>query len=102
MKYSEETALKIQKNYGVSDATLRTWKHRHSIPDQYADKLVPIKYMLKNLDTAWYSDFLKSLSDNQRKEFQRYSQDNSISSKATEKQIRQRIRDFRRWAKKII
>jgi len=101
MNYSEETALFIQKKYGVSDVTLRIWKHRDRIPDQYADNLVPIKHHLKKLEKGWYSNFLKSLSDNQRKEFQRYAQENHISSKAEEKQVKQRLRDFRTWVKKL-
>lgn len=100
MKYTEEAALGIQKKYGVSDTTLRIWKHRDSIPDLYSENIVPIKYRLKKLEKGWYSDYLQSLTENQRKDFQRYAQENHISSQATTKQVQQRLRDFRRWVRK--
>lgn len=78
MKYSKELAEKIRQKYRVSDTTLRIWKMRGRIPEVYQEKLIPIKHMLKKLPVDWYSSYLQSLTDNQRKDFQRYAQENMI------------------------
>lgn len=37
MKFEEKKAQEIIEKYNLSDATLKVWKHRGEIPDQYAN-----------------------------------------------------------------
>lgn len=37
MKYDEKKAQDIIRRFRLADVTMKTWKHRGTIPDQYAD-----------------------------------------------------------------
>ncbi|MEZ4884816.1 MAG: hypothetical protein R3E32_08840 [Chitinophagales bacterium] len=37
MKYTEELADHLQRKYNLAGSTIRTWKYRGAIPEQYAD-----------------------------------------------------------------
>jgi hypothetical protein len=100
MKYSEEAALSLQRKYKLPDATLRTWKYRDSIPDQYAEKQITMQQAFVKIITPEYQQkYLASLSENQRQELERYLSETLVPKSITYKQTQQRLIDFRRWVR---
>ena len=99
MKYTDAKAQACAKAWGLSRKTIRVWKHRDHIPDEYAATPIPMKEVIRVLDEDWWNVFRESIAD-QSDELDRYL-DRLVPESISRVELMQRLRDFRRWVKKL-
>ena len=97
MKFTDEKAQACAKAWGLSQTTLRVWKSRGHIPEEYARPPILFKTAIKRLDEEWWNEFQDSISD--KDELDRYM-GRLVPESITRKELMQRLRDFRRWLQK--
>ena len=97
MKYTDKKAQALAQAWALSKTTVRVWKSRGHIPDEYARPPIPIKTAIKILNEEWWNEFKESISD--KAELERYME-KLVPKSITAKELMQRLRDFRRWLRK--
>jgi hypothetical protein len=61
MKWNKNKAAKISQKWEVSAATIRTWKHRGEIPDDYQHDPVFLFIAMRKLDSEYISAFEQTI-----------------------------------------
>jgi hypothetical protein len=98
VKYTKEKAAEISQKWEVSAATIRTWKHRGEIPDDYQHDPVFLFIAMRKLDSEYISTFaqtIRTLGSEAWADWLRYTQKTQVPEPILEKEIRQRMRDKR-------
>jgi hypothetical protein len=103
VKYTKEKAAEISQKWEVSAATIRTWKHRGEIPDDYQHDPVFLFVAMRQLDSGYISEFektIRSLGAEAWEDWVRYTQETQLPEPILEKEVRQRIIDKRTHLRK--
>ena len=99
MTFTESQALQVIETWGLSPETIRVWRHRGTIPDEYASPPAPVRDRIVMIDEEWYAGWVESLSDltpEGRARVNAYLLEHQVPQDITEQNLKQRLRDLRR------
>lgn len=103
MEYNEKKAEEIARLWGVSAATLRTWKHRGEIPDMYRLNPSSLHVAIRKVDKDWREMFeaaIRQLGDEAYDEYLRYIYETQVPADLSASGVMSRLRDKRTHLRK--
>jgi hypothetical protein len=96
MKYAEKKACEIAQIWGISQTTLRVWKHRGQIPDRYNSAPISMGAAIEKIASNKIVSLEKEvrlMGQDSVKEWNRYKTETKVPKGISEKETIQRGRD---------